>query len=122
MKSLSIPSLSLLSTLLLLAPDSAPLAGAAGHPIQAAVAPVRDLAAYWSFDEGVGRTVYDYSGHNNNGTILGRPQWVAGRIGKALEFNGTDSVIEVADGDWNRGAPITFAVWYRPEGRGIVLE
>jgi hypothetical protein len=51
-----------------------------------------DLAAYWKFDEGSGTTAFDSSGNGNNGVFVGDPQWVAGKFGGALEFNGDDYV------------------------------
>ncbi|MFH1716540.1 MAG: LamG domain-containing protein, partial [Planctomycetota bacterium] len=51
-----------------------------------------DLAAYWKFDEGSGTTAFDSSGNGNDGTFVGAPQWVAGKFGGALEFNGDDYV------------------------------
>ncbi|MGD2094745.1 MAG: discoidin domain-containing protein [Phycisphaerales bacterium] len=49
-----------------------------------------DLVAYWSFDEGSGTTAYDLTGNGNDGVFVGDPQWVAGKYGGALEFNGDD--------------------------------
>ena len=49
-----------------------------------------DLAAYWKFDEGSGTTAYDSSGNGNNGSFVGDPKWVPGKLGGALEFNGDD--------------------------------
>ena len=49
-----------------------------------------DLAAYWKFDDGSGTTAFDSSGNGNNGVFNGDPQWVAGKFGGALEFNGDD--------------------------------
>ena len=36
------------------------------------------LMGYWSMDEGSGNTVYDQTGNNNDGTIVGNPTWVDG--------------------------------------------
>jgi len=54
-----------------------------------------DLIGWWRFDEGSGTTAYDSSGNGNDGTLIGNPQWVAGKIGGALEFNGIDSIIDI---------------------------
>jgi hypothetical protein len=53
--------------------------------------PDEGLVGYWSFDEGSGDTVHDYSGHGNHGTVYGA-NWVTGRSGSALEFLDTDIV------------------------------
>jgi hypothetical protein len=57
-----------------------------------AVSTQADLVAYWSFDEGSGTTAYDSSGNGLDGTLNGDPQWVIGKVGGALEFDGDDSV------------------------------
>jgi hypothetical protein len=49
-----------------------------------------DLAAYWRFDEGSGTVAYDATSNGNDGVFVGDPQWVAGKFGGALEFNGDD--------------------------------
>jgi len=49
-----------------------------------------DLAAHWKFDEGSGTTAHDATGNGNDGTFVGDPQWVPGKLGGALEFNGDD--------------------------------
>ena len=46
----------------------------------------------WLFDEGSGTTAADISGNGNDGEILGEPAWVDGVFGKALEFDGSDSI------------------------------
>ena len=51
-----------------------------------------DLVGYWAFDEGLGSIAHDSSGNGLDGTLNGDPQWVAGQIGGALEFNGNDFV------------------------------
>jgi len=51
-----------------------------------------DLVGYWAFDEGIGTIAHDSSGNGLDGTLNGDPQWVAGQIGGALEFNGNDFV------------------------------
>ena len=51
-----------------------------------------DLVGYWNFDEGSGTIAYDSSGNGLDGTFNGDPQWVAGQVGGALEFDGDDSV------------------------------
>jgi len=57
-----------------------------------AVSTQADLAGYWKFDEGFGTIAHDSSGNGLDGTLNGDPQWVAGQVGGALEFDGDDSV------------------------------
>ena len=57
-----------------------------------AVGTQADLVGYWSFDEGAGTIAHDSSGNGLDGTLNGDPQWVAGQLGGALEFDGNDFV------------------------------
>lgn len=57
------------------------------------------LIGQWHFDEGSGTVAADSSGNNDTGNLFpltGPPQWVAGRFGTALSFNGSDGV-EIPD-------------------------
>ena len=56
----------------------------------------------WHFDEGSGTTAYDTSGNANNGTLnnfnwTATSGWVDGKYGKALQFDGSDDYVSVAD-------------------------
>jgi len=61
------------------------------------------LVAYLSFDEGAGATASDSSGNNNHGDVMGDAQWVAGKVGGALAFDGVDDMVVV---NQNSGLPI----------------
>lgn len=52
------------------------------------------LVGYWKFDEGSGIVASDSSGNGNTGTIHGA-QWVDGKVGKALKFNGVNNYVSV---------------------------
>lgn len=72
------------------------------------------LVSYWSFDaaEIAGNKAIDSFG-NNDGTIVGDPDVVAGKIGEALEFNGVDQYVDVgspADGSLDFGSDIDFTI------------
>ena len=72
------------------------------------------LVSYWSFDAAdiVGDKAKDGAG-NNDGTIVGDPEVVAGKVGNALEFNGVDQCVEVttpADSSLDFGADIDFTI------------
>jgi hypothetical protein len=54
-----------------------------------------NLVGYWTFDEGSGTIVHDSSGQGNDGTIEGAPQWVAGKIGGAMQFDGDGDQIQL---------------------------
>ncbi|MEJ2704289.1 MAG: LamG domain-containing protein, partial [Sedimentisphaerales bacterium] len=93
-----------------------------------------NLIGWWKFDEGSGTLAYDSSGNDNHGTLRGNPQWVAGRMGGALEFNGTDSMIDIPySSDMTPSMGTTMAAWVFPtdttrscivgqyEGYGVAL-
>ena len=47
-----------------------------------------DLVAWWRFDDGTGTVAADSSGNGHDGTFAGDPEWVTGRLGGALDFDG----------------------------------
>ena len=53
------------------------------------------LILYFSFDELDGNQATDHSRYQNHGILVGNPQLVDGRFGKALEFNGETDAVEV---------------------------
>lgn len=58
------------------------------------------LVLYIPFEEGAGETTKDMSGKGNDGKLAGGVKWtVSGKIGKALEFNGTDSQVLIQSSD-----------------------
>lgn len=84
---------------------------------RASAAVVTGLVAHWAYDDGVGSTIVSsVSPAENNATIPSAPNWVAGVIGGAHRFNGsnpaTSSAAPLAP---NINLPITLATWVRPE-------
>ena len=73
------------------------------------------LVGYWKLDEGIGATVYDYSGGGAHGEILGDAKWEAGESGPVLRFDGKTGYVSIPDGHWNREAPFTLLCWYKPD-------
>jgi glucose/arabinose dehydrogenase len=77
------------------------------------------LVAAYNFNEGIGPTVYDQSGNNNNGTING-PIWTAsGKYGNALQFDGVNDLVSVPDAnslDLTNG--MTLESWISPDVSG----
>ena len=53
-----------------------------------------DMVLYLPFDEDQGETVFDTSDFGNDGEIH-NTEWVEGKFGGALKFNGTDSYVLV---------------------------
>ena len=75
-----------------------------------------ELVAHWKFDEGSGSVVHDTSGNGNDGTFVGDPQWTAGKIGGALEFNGSSDYIEIPFSESMRvinQGDFTIAAWFQ---------
>jgi hypothetical protein len=72
------------------------------------------LVGQWKLDESAGTIAFDSSGNGNDGTLAGDPQWVAGYLDGALEFNGDDSV-DFGDVLTITEA-ITIACWVNPSG------
>ncbi len=68
-------------------------------PIPVKVSDIKNLLAYWNFDEGSGTTLYDSSPNGVSGTILNistsKAWWDQGKIGRALELDGYDDYIYI---------------------------
>lgn len=76
------------------------------------------LVSYWTFDNKdiTGKTVKDVFG-NNNGTIVGDPKSVTGRVGDALEFDGSEDYVNLTNlGDFGEKiGSSTFEAWVKTE-------
>lgn len=65
----------------------------------------------WLFDEGEGDTAEDSSGKGNDGEIKDA-KWAEGKFGKALEFDGATSRVDIPDSDsLNDVDEITILAW-----------
>jgi hypothetical protein len=67
------------------------------------------LVSYWSFEGG---DVTDRVG-DNNGTIVGDPEVVAGKIGDALKFDGDDTVTFPTTGVPTGNSPMSWSAWFK---------
>ena len=70
--------------------------------------------AQWNFEEGTGTTAYDTSGNGYNGGLIGTttPTWISGKIGKALNFNGSTSYVDAGDINATEGiSALTVSYW-----------
>ncbi len=73
------------------------------------------LVGYWPFDEGEGKTPIDVTGNGHDGKFAGAPKWVEGKFGTALEFDGVDDHVKVADNDGlDLTAEVTLMAWFSP--------
>jgi hypothetical protein len=60
------------------------------------ISPPSNMAAWWPLDENDGDTSEEMV-HNNDGTWMGSPTPVAGKVAGALDFNGVTDYVEVPD-------------------------
>lgn len=76
------------------------------------------LAGYWKFDEGSAANAADSSGNANNGVLTNMnssADWVAGKLGSALNFDGEDDYISISGSpSLNITNAITVAMWIKP--------
>jgi hypothetical protein len=71
----------------------------------------------WKFEEGTGTTAYDNSGNNNSGifgTSTSAPSWSIGKIGKALNFNYSNSTYLTSTVDPGTMSNGTYSLWVKP--------
>ncbi len=82
---------------------------------------IADVTAAYTFDEGSGGTVTDYSGNANGGNIVG-PAWSVDRNGnadRALVFDGVDDRIRLGHSDsLSIASSISLSAWIFCEGPG----
>ena len=74
---------------------NASVAGSAAIDFRKPITRQADLVGYWALDEGTGSTAADAGNNGNSGTLNGNPQWVAGKMGNALQFDGSGDYVEV---------------------------
>ncbi|MCP4263433.1 MAG: LamG domain-containing protein [Planctomycetes bacterium] len=91
------------------------------------------LVGWWKFDEtsrspgsdsrgrgNDGILAYDSSGHGNDGILVGNPQWVAGKIGGALKFDGNGDYVDCGyDQNLNITNEVTVTAWIKLSATGF---
>ena len=76
--------------------------------------PPSGLVAAYSFNEGSGSTARDSSGSGNPGT-LSNATWATGKYGNALNFNGTNARVNVANSSsLQLSSGMTLEAWVNP--------
>lgn len=88
--------------------------------LQAQDLPTNGLVARWDFEERTGAIAHDTSGHANHGTLdnyTDDSQWVTGRFGGGLAFNGQTSNRLIVPNSATVGADLvngfTVSAWFR---------
>lgn len=71
------------------------------------------LVACYLFNEGSGAKVFDSSGRGHHGTLTGGFTWTVGKYGRAVELDGTDGHIVIADSDdfSPERSPFSISAW-----------
>jgi regulation of enolase protein 1 (concanavalin A-like superfamily) len=70
------------------------------------------LVGWWKLDETSGIIAADSSGMGNNGTLWNSPEWVTGKVGGALQFDGEDDYVDLPIGSLISSLKnCTFATW-----------
>ncbi len=81
----------------------------------AATATNKGLVAYYSFDDGSGTRVEDSSGNGNHGLLKNATHsaWVAGKMGKSIDFDGIDDQVVINAGLSQITDAHTISAWFR---------
>lgn len=90
-------------------------------PVEALSATIKSvgnngLVGYWTFDEGAGSKVNDMSGNKNVGTLIHSPTWEAGKSGRALLLNNSNSYVSVTSNSSLKyvGGNMSLEAWIYP--------
>jgi len=75
---------------------------------------VKGLVGYWSFDEGKGTIAKDSAG-KSDGELQGDPEWVEGKKGKAIYFDGAEQTVIIQNSDSLSSADITVMMWIKAD-------
>jgi hypothetical protein len=75
----------------------------------------KTIVGMWLFDDGKGGIAKDSSGNKNDGELINGPEWVGGKFGKALKFDGMDDYVYMKNSEnSNPTNAITLSVWVNP--------
>lgn len=73
------------------------------------------LLGWWKFNDGSGTTAADSSGNGNTGTLTNGPTWITGQLGGAVNLDGTNDYVDVANPsnfNFNYNSPFTLTGWF----------
>ena len=75
----------------------------------------KTVIGLWLLDDGKGEKVKDTSGNNQHGTLRNGAKWTAGKFGQAVDLDGQNDYVEIADSPQLGGMKqITVAGWVFP--------
>ncbi len=76
-----------------------------------------NLVGYWSFEDATGTSATDFSGNGNTGTLtnMSSDDWVGGRVGKALDFDGSGDYVDLGnDSSLVPADQVSVSLWVKP--------
>jgi hypothetical protein len=71
------------------------------------------LVGWWKLDDGSGATASDSSGSGYQGEVQGGATWTVGKIGGAMQFNGSNAYVRVPHIPFDNRS-FTIAIWVNP--------
>ena len=94
--------------------------------VQTDINAVSGLVGWWKFDETNSSVAIDSSGYGRNGTLRGfdsnNTQWVSGKIGGALSFDGINDYVEVLNYKGISGSnPRTMSAWIKTDSNDSAI-
>ena len=72
------------------------------------------VVGMWLFDEDEGDVAEDSSGNENDGVFMGDPDWVDGKFGTALEFDGGGSYVNILNSESLNSESFSLCLWAQP--------
>ncbi len=74
------------------------------------------LVGWWELEEGTGTSASDTSGNGNTGTMqnMESADWIKGKIGKALSFDGINEYINVSNSYTLKTQEFSISMWLYP--------
>jgi len=75
---------------------------------------MKSAVAMWLFDEGQGNKIKDATGNGNDGTFEKGVEWVNGKYGKALKFDGQTGTVEISTPVNLPDVDFTIMLWVNP--------
>ncbi|MBN1311952.1 MAG: discoidin domain-containing protein [Anaerolineae bacterium] len=74
--------------------------------------------AWYQFDESSGTTAVDASGNGLNATLVNGPTWVSGRVGNAVNLDGSNDYVSMPSGILSSLNDFTIATWVKLDTTG----